>query len=113
MADFYEIVDILNMEDIIVGYLVEALRLPAFKSAVKDQMGRQAHKPTKSNIQPFLKWLRGELNSFMRFEVHMGVQHPHQQNSTKSSFPPTASGNLKQLRGYNPNASKYASGSKG
>ncbi|KAG4064863.1 hypothetical protein PC123_g399 [Phytophthora cactorum] len=54
MADFYEIVDRLNMEDMVqaepkkvVGYLVEALRPPAFKA------------------------VRGELESFMRFEAHI------------------------------------------
>ncbi|KAE8888739.1 hypothetical protein PF010_g8472 [Phytophthora fragariae] len=84
MADFYEIVDRLNMEDVVqdepkkvVGYLVDALRPPAFKAAVKDQLGRQAHKPTKSNIQTFLKWLRKELEGFMRFEAHIAV---HQQS---------------------------------
>ncbi|KAJ8577566.1 hypothetical protein ON010_g1641 [Phytophthora cinnamomi] len=101
MADFYEILDRLNMEDIVqdepkkvVGYLIEALRPPAFKSAVKDQLGRQAHKPAKNNIQLFL-------NSFMRFEEHMAVQHPHHQNSTKSASPPTAGGHLKKLQGGN------------
>ncbi|KAG3192790.1 hypothetical protein PC128_g10401 [Phytophthora cactorum] len=60
MADFYEIVDRLNMEDMVqaepkkvVGYLVEALRPPAFKASVKDQLGRQSHKTTKSNIKLF------------------------------------------------------------
>ncbi|KAE9346239.1 hypothetical protein PF008_g8382 [Phytophthora fragariae] len=84
MADFYEIVDRLNMENVVqdepkkvVGYLVDALRPPAFKAAVKDQLGRQAHKPTKSNIQTFLKWLRKELEGFMRFEAHIAV---HQQS---------------------------------
>ncbi|ETO81713.1 hypothetical protein F444_04041 [Phytophthora nicotianae P1976] len=65
----YTIVDRLNMEDVIqtepkkvVGYLVEALRPPAFKATVKDQLGRQIHKATKSSIQAFLKWLRSSTN---------------------------------------------------
>ncbi|KAG3181338.1 hypothetical protein PC128_g15197 [Phytophthora cactorum] len=88
MADFYEIVDRLNMEDIVqlepkkvVGYLVEALRPQAFKIAVKDQLGRQVHKPTKGNIHVFVTWLRGELGFFMRFEAHIAVQ----QQSTSTS----------------------------
>ncbi|KAJ8524382.1 hypothetical protein ON010_g16736 [Phytophthora cinnamomi] len=120
MVDYYEIVDRLNMEDIVqaepkkvVEYLVEALRPPAFKSAVKDQLSRQAHKPTKHNIQLFLKWLRGELDSFMRFEAQMAVQHPHQQNSTKSASWPTAGGYLKKLRRGNQNVANYASGGTG
>ncbi|KAG3240994.1 hypothetical protein PI124_g14111 [Phytophthora idaei] len=78
MADFYETVDRLNMEDMVqaepkkvVGYLVEALRPPAFKASVKDQLGRQSHKTTKSNIKLFLKRVRGELEGFMRFEAHI------------------------------------------
>ncbi|OWZ02823.1 hypothetical protein PHMEG_00025551 [Phytophthora megakarya] len=78
MAEFYEIVDRLNMEDVIqvepkkvVGYLVDALRPPAFKSAVKNQLGRQIHKPTKANTETFLMWLRKELEDFMRFEAHI------------------------------------------
>jgi hypothetical protein len=81
MADFYEIIDRLNMEDIVqtepkkvVGYLVEALRPHAFKASVKDQLGRQAHKQTKANIQTFLKRLRSELDGFMRFEAHISSQ---------------------------------------
>ncbi|KAE9291372.1 hypothetical protein PR003_g25052, partial [Phytophthora rubi] len=72
MADFYEVVDRLNMGDFVqeepkkvVKYLVEALRPLAFKNAVKDQLERQAHKSTKSNIKIFLKWLREELEGFM------------------------------------------------
>ncbi|KAG3194619.1 hypothetical protein PC128_g9195 [Phytophthora cactorum] len=63
MADFYEIADRLNIEHMVqaepkkvVGYLVEALRPPAFKASVRDQLGRQSHKTTKSNIKLFLKW---------------------------------------------------------
>ncbi|GMF69673.1 unnamed protein product [Phytophthora fragariaefolia] len=85
MADFYEVIDRLNMEDIVqtepkkvVGYLVEALRPHAFRASVKDQLGRQTHKQTKSNIQTFLKWLRGELDGFMCFEAHIASQPmPH------------------------------------
>ncbi|RAW20348.1 hypothetical protein PC110_g23210, partial [Phytophthora cactorum] len=58
MADFYEIADRLNIEHMVqaepkkvVGYLVEALRPPAFKASVRDQLGRQSHKTTKSNIK--------------------------------------------------------------
>ncbi|OWZ02136.1 LOW QUALITY PROTEIN: hypothetical protein PHMEG_00026351, partial [Phytophthora megakarya] len=98
MAEFYEIVDRLNMEDVIqvepkkvVGYLVDALRPPAFKSAVKDQLGRQIHKPTKANIETFLKWLRKELEDFMRFEAHITVQHqpshPVKNTQSKSTTP--------------------------
>ncbi|OWZ10058.1 LOW QUALITY PROTEIN: hypothetical protein PHMEG_00017149 [Phytophthora megakarya] len=83
MAEFYEIVNRLNMEDVIqmepkkvVSCLVDALRPPAFKAAVKDQLGRQAHKPTKSNIQLLLKWLRKELERFMKFEAQIATQHP-------------------------------------
>ncbi|GMF47598.1 unnamed protein product [Phytophthora fragariaefolia] len=83
IADFYEIVDKLNMEDVVqvepkkvIGYLVEALRPQAFKAAVKDQLGRQIHKGTKSNIQSFLKWVRSELEGFMRFEAHISGAHP-------------------------------------
>lgn len=39
----------------VVGYLVDALRPPAFKAAVKSQLGRQSHKATKANIPVFLK----------------------------------------------------------
>lgn len=70
------------MEDIahtepkkVVGYLVDALRPPVFKAAVKNQLSRQCHKATKSNLSTFLKWLRGELEGFMRFEVHIASQN--------------------------------------
>ncbi|KAI9994941.1 hypothetical protein PInf_011821 [Phytophthora infestans] len=66
MAEFYEIVDRLNMEDV-----MQALRPPAFRAAVKDQLGRQTRKQTKANIQVFLKWARSELEGFMRFEAHI------------------------------------------
>ncbi|KAK1945593.1 Pro-Pol polyprotein [Phytophthora citrophthora] len=78
MAEFYEIIDRLNMEDVVhtepkkvVGYLVDALRPHSFKAAVRDQLSRQIHKTTKSNLASFLKWLRGELEDFMRFEAHI------------------------------------------
>lgn len=45
MADFYEIANRLNTEDVVqdepkrvVGYLIDALRPPAFKAAVKGQL---------------------------------------------------------------------------
>ncbi|OWZ13493.1 hypothetical protein PHMEG_00013170 [Phytophthora megakarya] len=90
MREFYEIVDHLNMEDVVqvepkkvVGYWVEALRPPAFKAVVKDQLGRQAHKQPKANIQVFLKWLRGELESFMRFEAHIANPQPQPKSAPK------------------------------
>ncbi|ETO66354.1 hypothetical protein F444_16481 [Phytophthora nicotianae P1976] len=66
----------------VVGYLVEALRPPAFKAAVKDQLGRQIHKATKSSIQAFLKRLRVELEGFMRFEAHIAVHAPPKSRLT-------------------------------
>ncbi|ETP08013.1 hypothetical protein F441_15890 [Phytophthora nicotianae CJ01A1] len=78
MAEFYEIIDRLKMEDVVhteakkvVGYLADALRPHSFKAAVRDQLSRQIHKTTKSNHASFLKWLRGKLEDFMRFEAHI------------------------------------------
>ncbi|EEY58535.1 uncharacterized protein PITG_22272, partial [Phytophthora infestans T30-4] len=53
------------------GYLVKALRPPAFRAVVKAKLGRQTHKQTKENIQVFLKCVRSKLEGFMRFEVHI------------------------------------------
>ncbi|POM74204.1 Hypothetical protein PHPALM_8883 [Phytophthora palmivora] len=79
------------MEDVVqtepkrvVGYLLDALRPQAFKAAVKYQLGRQAYKPTKASIQTFLKWLRKELEGFMKFEAHSTVQQQSGQ-VTKST----------------------------
>ncbi|KAK1929992.1 hypothetical protein P3T76_014489 [Phytophthora citrophthora] len=62
MAEFFEVLDCLNMEDVVhiepkkvVGYLVDALRPPAFQAAVKGQLSGQCHKTTKSNVALFLK----------------------------------------------------------
>ncbi|EGZ17878.1 hypothetical protein PHYSODRAFT_499377 [Phytophthora sojae] len=58
------------MEDVVhtepkkvVGYLVDALRPQPFNplAAVKDQLSRQCHKSTKSDLAAVLKWLKGEL----------------------------------------------------
>ncbi|OWY99432.1 hypothetical protein PHMEG_00029561 [Phytophthora megakarya] len=80
MAEFYEIVDRLNMEDVVqvepkkvVGYLVESPHPPVFKAAVEDQLGRQVYKQTKPTF-------RGELEGFMRFEAHI----VNQQSQSKS-----------------------------
>ncbi|KAE9268239.1 hypothetical protein PR003_g31512 [Phytophthora rubi] len=87
----------------VVKYLVEALRPLAFKNAVKDQLERQAHKSTKSNIKIFLKWLREELEGFMRYEVHISVQqqsgHPSKGNyaHTSASLPKPAFGGQKKI----------------
>ncbi|GMF30310.1 unnamed protein product [Phytophthora lilii] len=88
MAEFYEIIDRLNMEDVdahraekVVEHLVDALRPHSFKAAVKDQLSRQIHKITKSNLASFLKWLRGELEDFMRFKAHISAQHPVKGNA--------------------------------
>ncbi|OWY93587.1 hypothetical protein PHMEG_00036962 [Phytophthora megakarya] len=77
MARFYEIIDRLNMGDVVhtepkkvVGYLVDALRPPPFKAAVKDQLSRQCHKSTKADFALFLKWLRVELDGLMRSDDH-------------------------------------------
>ncbi|POM60293.1 hypothetical protein PHPALM_30866 [Phytophthora palmivora] len=51
----------------VIGYLVEAPRHPAFKDAIHSGV-----RSTKS----FLKWVRTELEGFMRFEAHIsGIQH--------------------------------------
>ncbi|DBA01281.1 TPA: hypothetical protein N0F65_001786 [Lagenidium giganteum] len=57
----------MNSEDVVhddpkkvVNYLVEALRPPAFRSAIKDQLGQPKHKPKKRSLQSFLMWLRPE-----------------------------------------------------
>ncbi|ETL47596.1 hypothetical protein L916_02673, partial [Phytophthora nicotianae] len=101
MAEFYEIIDRLNMEDVVhtepkkvVGYLMDALRPHPFRAAVKDQLGRQCHKLTKSDLATFLKWLRGEVEGFMRFEAHIaeptqpkgGNKPAHQLNPGKRGF---------------------------
>ncbi|KAE8958879.1 hypothetical protein PR001_g30240 [Phytophthora rubi] len=87
----------------VVKYLVEALRPLAFKNAVKDQLERQAHKSTKSNIKIFLKWLREELKGFMRYEIHISVQqqsgHPSKGNyaHTSATLPKPAFGGQKKI----------------
>lgn len=61
MADFFSILNRLNMEDVlqqdpkkVVSYLADALRPWAFKWAAKDPLGRSMHKLTRSNLQVFL-----------------------------------------------------------
>ncbi|KAJ0393889.1 hypothetical protein P43SY_007544 [Pythium insidiosum] len=83
MQDLYQSLSELNMEDVIhedpkrvVGYLIEALRPVAFKSAVKDQLAQAAHKAKRGNLQAFLTWLRPEFESFMRFEAHWPAANP-------------------------------------
>ncbi|KAG1699783.1 hypothetical protein DVH05_012676 [Phytophthora capsici] len=105
MADFYEIVDRLNMEDVVqsepkkvIEYLVEALRPPTFRAAVKDQLGRQTHKQTKANIQVFLKWVRSELEGFMRFEAHI-PSTAQAKTSTKTEVHPGFASNSKKTQG--------------
>ncbi|EGZ26622.1 hypothetical protein PHYSODRAFT_308353 [Phytophthora sojae] len=100
MAQPYEIIDQLNMEDVVhtepkkaIGYFVGALRPQLFKAAEKDQLSRQCHKSTKSDLAAFLKWLRGELQGFMRFEAHISAQtqakggtKPTQQQQSNRGF---------------------------
>ncbi|ETP35508.1 hypothetical protein F442_16351 [Phytophthora nicotianae P10297] len=81
VADFYTIVDRLNMEDMIqtepkkvVGYLVEALRPPAFKAAR----------------------LRVELEGFMRFEAHIAVHAPPKSST---NFPPSSTSTGPEKKG--------------
>ncbi|ETI53329.1 hypothetical protein F443_03690 [Phytophthora nicotianae P1569] len=76
--------------------LVEALHPPAFKAAVKDQLGRQIHKAAKSSIQAFLKWLRVELEGFMRFEAHIAV---HAAPKSSTNFPPSSASTGPEKKG--------------
>lgn len=89
MADFFSILNGLNMIQLdpkkVLSYLADALRPGAFKCAVKDQLGRPAHKLTRSNLQVFLKWVRTELEGFMRFEVHISAVNSH-NGGNKISF---------------------------
>lgn len=90
MASFYAILNKLNMEDVlqrdpkkVVSYLVEALRPPVFKAAVKDELEQSAHKQTRANLRLFLQWLRPKMDNFMTFEPHI--------NSQAAGKPPTRS----------------------
>ncbi|POM60102.1 hypothetical protein PHPALM_31081 [Phytophthora palmivora] len=73
----------------LVGYLVDALRPPAFRVVVKDQLERQSHKSTKANIQTFLKWLRAGLEGFMR-KVTQNDSNQVSKQSKAPKLKPTA-----------------------
>ncbi|KAI9988015.1 hypothetical protein PInf_024275 [Phytophthora infestans] len=70
LADFYKVVDGVNMESIIhedpkrvVGYLVDALRPEVFRSAIKDNLDLAAGKHVKKDVSEFLRWLELKLRS--------------------------------------------------
>ncbi|ETO66687.1 hypothetical protein F444_16229 [Phytophthora nicotianae P1976] len=78
LANFYSTVDGVNMESIIhedpkrvVGYLVNSLRPTAFRSTIQDSLERPAGKPLKKNVSMFLRWLRPQLEEFMKYETHI------------------------------------------
>ncbi|KAE8975378.1 hypothetical protein PR002_g25618 [Phytophthora rubi] len=78
LADFYSAVNGVNMESIIhedpkrvVGYLVDALRPAVFRSAVKDSLARPAGKQLKKDVSQFLRWLRPQMEEFMKYETHI------------------------------------------
>ncbi|ETI37928.1 hypothetical protein F443_16233 [Phytophthora nicotianae P1569] len=83
LANFYSTVDGVNMESIIhedpksvVGYLVNALRPTAFHSAIQDSLERPAGKPLKKDVSMFLRWLRPQMEEFMKYETHiLAAQH--------------------------------------
>ncbi|ETO66691.1 hypothetical protein F444_16227 [Phytophthora nicotianae P1976] len=83
LANFYSTVDGVNTESIIhedpksvVGYLVNALRPTAFHSAIQDSLERPAGKPLKKDVSMFLRWLRPQMEEFMKYETHiLAAQH--------------------------------------
>ncbi|KAE9106282.1 hypothetical protein PF006_g21405 [Phytophthora fragariae] len=102
LADFYEILDDLNMEEIIhenpktvVEYLANALRPPTFKATIKDYLSRPSYKHVKRDVQVFLKWLKPQLEEFMKYEAHIPVATP-----TVGSSRPQTQQNSGQPRGF-------------
>eukprot|EP00644_Phytophthora_capsici_P005005 jgi/Phyca11/96467/e_gw1.1.465.1 len=95
LANFYSTVDGVNMESIIhedpkrvVGYLVKALRPTAFRSAIQDSLERPAGKPLKKDVSMFLRWLRPQMEEFMKYETHIlatqqGSNNANSQQSQK------------------------------
>ncbi|GMF45202.1 unnamed protein product [Phytophthora fragariaefolia] len=80
---FYEILDDLNMEEIIhegpktvVEHMVNALRPPTFKATIKDYLSHPSYKHVKRDMQVFLKWLKPQLEEFMKYEAHIPVAAP-------------------------------------
>ncbi|KAE8972838.1 hypothetical protein PF011_g25491 [Phytophthora fragariae] len=102
LADFYSAVNGVNMESIIhedskrvVGYLVDALRPAVFRSAVKDSLARSAGKQLKKDVSQFLRWLRPQMEEFMKYETHILAarpnsnqqpQQPQQQHTKGKNF---------------------------
>jgi len=96
MAYFYAILNKLYMEDVlqrdpkkVVGFLVEALRPPVFKTAVRDELEQTAHKQTRANFRLFLQWLRPKLDNFMTFEPHIHGQEMNKMASRTILSAPT------------------------
>ncbi|ETI32500.1 hypothetical protein F443_20708 [Phytophthora nicotianae P1569] len=68
LADFYQVLDDLNMEDIIhedlktvVEYLSNALRSQDLKPSIKEDLARLEYKPVKRDVQKILGWLNPRL----------------------------------------------------
>ncbi|GMF23724.1 unnamed protein product [Phytophthora fragariaefolia] len=83
LADLYSVVDGVNIGSIIhedpkhvAGYLVDALRPAAFRSALQDSLERPAGKLLKKDVSSFLRWLRPQMEDYMKFETHILAVQP-------------------------------------
>ncbi|OWY99145.1 hypothetical protein PHMEG_00029909 [Phytophthora megakarya] len=84
------------MEDIIhedpktvVEYLTNALRPQAFK---RGYLSRPTYKPVKRDAQIFLKWLKPQLDEFMKYEAHIQATTTTQSNAPKAPVGPHCGG---------------------
>eukprot|EP00644_Phytophthora_capsici_P010646 jgi/Phyca11/104689/e_gw1.9.784.1 len=100
LADFYGAVDGVNMECIIhedpkrvVKYLVEALRPVTFRAAIQDSLERPAGKLLKKDVSSFLRWLRPQMEEFMRFETHITTVQPSTRQSSQPQQQQQSKGN--------------------
>eukprot|EP00644_Phytophthora_capsici_P012833 jgi/Phyca11/100620/e_gw1.5.1401.1 len=70
----------------VVKYLVEALRPAAFRATIQDSL----EPLLKKDVSSFLRWLRPQMEEFMRFETHINHRHgslanPNCNNSPKEN----------------------------
>eukprot|EP00644_Phytophthora_capsici_P009349 jgi/Phyca11/107525/e_gw1.13.630.1 len=77
----------------VVKYLVEALRPVTFRAAIQDSLERPAGKLLKKDVSSFLRWLRPQMEEFMRFETHITTVQPSTRQSSQPQQQQQSKGN--------------------
>ncbi|GMF27037.1 unnamed protein product [Phytophthora fragariaefolia] len=69
----------------VVGYLADAPRPAVFRSAVKDSLARPVGKQLKKDVSQFLRWLRPQMEVFVKCETHILAARPNTNQQPQQS----------------------------